>query len=182
MKHSLRDSILTVATLLFTLFAGAFLVASHAPLSSTFREDWLQSAAGRELIHFGSDHCQCSQRLVSYLLTRGAQPGLRETLVWFGPPLPEEDALHAAGYNVRYESSPEASGIVAAPWLIVRSQQGQVVYSGGYEPAPRWEKRILYNVEHRFRQASLSTTGCATSRQIRAASTALRWKELVNGQ
>jgi hypothetical protein len=182
MKHSLRDGILTASTLIFTLIAGAFLVASHAPLTNSLREDWLQNAEGRELIHFASDRCQCSERLVAYLLTRGAQPGLQETLVWFGPPLAQEDSLRAAGYKVRYESSPEASGILAAPWLVIRSSQGQVIYSGGYEPAPRWEKRILYNVEHRFRQASLPTTGCATSRQIRTASAALRWKELVNAQ
>lgn len=171
------EAILTTLGLLITLASGALLVSFHAPLQSALKETWLAALTPRRTVyHFVAEDCRCSGRLMDYLLSRGPADGFDEVIVFIGQPQPVHQSLIESGFTVRLEASPAKSGILAAPWLVVREPGGQVTYSGGYEPAPRWEQRILFNVQHRLRQASLPSTGCTTSRDLRAESLALRLK------
>lgn len=159
---------------------GGMLFAFHTPLTNHVRAGWFSSeVSGKTVHHFLAAGCRCSGQLLAHLLNRDAQDGVKEYVVYFGPTLTEQDQLRKRGYDVRYESAPEDSGILAAPWLVVRERNGSIAYSGGYEPSPYWESRILFNVEHKLRQASLSTTGCVTSARLRAETFAYRMKEKV---
>ena len=173
--------LLCVLGVVLTCITGAFLVAFHAPLRSEVKSSWLESEMlSRESIyHFAAAECRCSDRLLNYLLTRSPKPEATEVIVYIGKPKPIHKLLQSIGYELRFEDSPASSGVQAAPWLLVRDPGGRISYSGGYEPAPYWEARILFNVQHRTRQASLSTTGCATSQALRAENAAFRLKELL---
>lgn len=161
--------------------SGALLVAFHAPLRSEVDRRWLlkEPLRGPTIYHFATADCRCSDRLLNHLIERRPKSEFHEVLVYIGPAKPVHTLLEALGYEVRFETSTEASGVQAAPWLLVRDSGGRVSYSGGYERSPYWESRILFNVEHRLRQASLGTAGCATSKSMRAENIALRLKELL---
>lgn len=160
---------------------GALLVAFHAPLTTEVRAGWLdgEKLSTQSIYHFAAADCKCSDRLMTYLLGRKPKPEASEVIIYIGKRKPIHRHLESLGYEVRFEASPEATGVQAAPWLLVRDSSGRVSYSGGYEPAPYWESRILYNVEHRLRQASLATPGCATSKALRAENLALHLKEIL---
>ena len=153
------------AGILLSCFAGGALVALHAPLRSEVKTSWLdrRNANRQTIYHFVAADCRCSERLMLHLLDRKPREDAQETIVYFGGRRPIHQDLEAAGYELRFETSPAASGIEAAPWLLVRDSGGNVSYSGGYERAPYWESRILFQVEHRILRASLPATGCATS-------------------
>ncbi len=171
----------SAAGVLITCLTGGLLVAFHAPLSNEVKAGWFEGErlATQSIYHFASDDCRCSERLLGYLSDRSPKPSAIEVIVYIGKRKPVHAVLEARGYEVRFEDSPAASGVEAAPWLLVRDSGGRITYSGGYEPAPYWEARILFNVEHRTLQASLPTTGCATSRALRAETLAYRLKDLL---
>lgn len=173
--------LLLALSIAVSCLGGALLVAFHAPLRNEVRSSWLNSqpAERRTIFHFATEKCRCSDQLISHLLARPLAEGSHEVLVYVGAVRPALDALRAKGYEVRLESSIEQTGVLAAPWLLVRGAGGRVIYSGGYEAAPYWEARILYNTEHRMLQASLPTTGCSTSKSLRRQSFALWLKEWI---
>ncbi len=177
----LRSSVLVALGLLVSGLGGAMLMAFHAPLYNHVRDSWLaeEPVAGRTVYHFLTEDCRCSERLIEHLASRHPRTGQHEVVVWMGKKQHRLNELASLGYEVRSESDVEQSGVLAAPWLLVREANGRVVYSGGYEPAPHWESRILFHIDHRTRQASLPTTGCATSRAMRAESLLLRLKDYL---
>jgi hypothetical protein len=181
MRRSLFTTILSAAGVLLTCVTGALLVSFHAPLRSEVNANWFDGAplANMSLYHFASADCRCSQQLMEHLLSRSPRQDSQEVLVYIGARQPIHTRLAAAGYGLRFEATPEASGVQAAPWLVVRDASGRVRYSGGYEAAPYWEQRILFHVEHHERQASLPTTGCATSQKLRTQTLAYRLKDLL---
>jgi len=172
---------LSAAGVLITCLTGGLLVAFHAPLRIEVKAGWFEGEklATQSIYHFASDDCRCSERLLSYLSGRTPKPSASEVIVYIGKRKPVHAVLEAHGYEIRFEDSPASSGVQAAPWLLVRDSGGRIAYSGGYEPAPYWEARILFNVEHRTLQASLPTTGCATSSALRAETLAYRLKDLL---
>jgi hypothetical protein len=181
----LKSTLLSALGVALTCATGALLVAFHAPLQTSVHAKWLdgekdgEKPASQSIYHFAADECRCSERLLAYLAARNPKDGANEVVVYIGKRKPIHKDLEAAGYELRFEESPEATGVAAAPWLLVRDSGGRIAYSGGYEPAPYWESRILFNVEHRVRQAALPTLGCATSRQMRAENIAFRLKEWI---
>lgn len=166
---------------LLTCFTGGLLVAFHAPLQSEVKASWLEGEkpSTQSIYHFASDDCRCSDRLLDYLCSRNPKPSASEVIVYFGKRKPIHNLLESRGYEIRLEDSPASSGVEAAPWLLVRDSAGRIHYSGGYEPAPYWESRILFNVEHRTLLASLPIIGCATSKALKANTLAYRLKDLV---
>ncbi len=104
---------------------------------------------------------------MAHLLAQQPRESAHEIVVQIGERKPIHAELESAGYEVRFEATPAASGVETAPWLLVRESDGNVSYSGGYEPAPYWESRILFQVEHRILRAALPSTGCATSSKLR---------------
>lgn len=174
-----QTSVLVALGLLVSGLGGALLMAFHAPLYSHVRGSWLAATpvAGRTIYHFVTEDCRCSERLLEHLSSRAARRDQHETVVWMGKRHNLLNDLVALGYDVKTEKDVEQTGVLAAPWLLVRESNGAVAYSGGYEPAPHWESRILFHVDHRMRQAALPTTGCATSRAMRAESLILRLKD-----
>lgn len=176
-----RSAVLSALGVAVTCATGALLVAFHAPLQTTVHAKWLEGErlSSPVIYHFAADDCRCSERLLAHLLARRPKAEASEVIVFIGQRKPIHRDLESAGYELRFETSPESTGVAAAPWLLVRDAGGRIAYSGGYEPAPYWESRILFNVEHRVRQAMLPTLGCATSKQLRAENLALRLKELI---
>lgn len=176
-----KSAILSTLGVTVSCLTGALLVSFHAPLRTEVSAGWLdrQEASAQSIYHFAAADCRCSERLLQHLLTRAPRREAREVVVYIGERKPVLELLESIGYEVLLEASPEATGVQAAPWLLVRSASGAISYSGGYEPSPYWESRILFNVEHRVRQASLSTPGCTTSKSLRAENFALRLKELL---
>lgn len=174
-----RSALLSALGVAVTCATGALLVAFHAPLETNVDSKWVEGEklAGQSIYHFAADECRCSERLLAYLAARKPKDGASEVVVYIGKRQAIHRQLESAGYELRFEETPEATGVAAAPWLLVRDSGGRIVYSGGYEPAPYWESRILFHVEHRVRQAALPTLGCATSKQMRAENIAFRLKE-----
>ena len=121
------------------------------------------SAEGQTIYHFAAADCRCSERLLEHLLDRTPREDAHEIVVYFGERKPIHDELELSGYELRFEASPAASGVAAAPWLLIRDSAGKVSYSGGYEPAPYWEARILFQVEYRVLRAALPAMGCVAS-------------------
>ncbi len=160
---------------------GGLLVAFHAPLQNEVKAEWFegQKTSIQSIYHFASDECRCSDRLLSYLSGRVPKSSAKEIVVYIGKRKPVHDLLESLGYEIRLEDSPASSGVEAAPWLLVRDASGRITYSGGYEPAPYWETRILFNVEHRTFQALLPSTGCVTSKALKAETLAYQLKDLL---
>jgi hypothetical protein len=172
---------LTAIGIVIPCLTGGLLVAFHAPLRNEVKADWFEGdkVAIQSIYHFASDDCRCSERLLGHLAGRAPRPSAKEVVVYIGKRKPIHELLQSRGYEVRMEDSPAASGVEAAPWLLVRDAAGGISYSGGYEPAPYWEARILFNVEHRTLKASLPTTGCVTSKALRAGTLAYQLKDLL---
>ena len=172
---------LSAIGILIPCLTGGLLVAFHAPLRNEVKAEWFEGEEDttQSIYHFASDDCRCSERLLGYLSARIPKPSAREVIVYIGKRKPIHDLLQSRGYEIRLEDSPAASGVEAAPWLVVRDAAGRVTYSGGYEPAPYWEARILFNVEHRTLLASVPSTGCVTSKALRAETFAYQLKELL---
>ena len=172
---------LSALGILIPCLTGGLLVAFHAPLRNEVNAQWFTSEkkATQSIYHFASDDCRCSERLLGYLAGRSPKSSANEIVVYIGKRKPIHDQLQSLGYEIRFEDSPASSGVVAAPWLLVRDAAGRITYSGGYEPAPYWEARILFNVEHRTLQASLPSTGCVTSKALRAETLAYQLKDLL---
>lgn len=128
----------------------AFVVV--ASLASGFR---LVSEQRSEPVvyHFAAEHCKGSEQLLEHLLGRNLSSRMSEVVVYSGVANPLLTRLKMRGYEVRIEAPGEPIGTWAAPWLLVRDKYGKVSYSGGYEPAPYWESRILFHIEHEVRKA-----------------------------
>ncbi len=180
--------------LALTCVSGALLVAFYAPPPSIVRivrmvrmvrmvrADWftVQPRAQQQIHHFAAADCRCSELLLNHLLDREPRAGAEEVVVYFGHDNPLLASVKARGYGVRLESALAASGVEAAPWLLVRNAAGRVDYSGGYEPAPFWEARILGDIDNYTLQAARATVGCATSLALRASNPPLGLKELLS--
>lgn len=93
---------------------------------------------------------------------------------------PDPTELNLHGSDLESSHRRHTGKIPGAPWLLIEDENGNVVYSGGYEVAPYWDARILYAVQTRLVQASLPATGCAASTKLRAGNLALRLKDLMN--
>lgn len=171
-RHPRLPVFLSILSVGSCFLFGSLLVGFHTPVSLAVDSAWLEQPIEpqRTIIHFATEQCQCSRQLLTYLLNRGPQSGRLEQVVFFGPPAEILDRLAAQGFRVRREINPEDSGVIAAPWLLIRDARGRVEYSGGYEHAPYWDRRIVEMLAAGQTVASRGTTGCFTKRIKRAPS------------
>ncbi|MBM3763561.1 MAG: hypothetical protein FJW36_25425 [Acidobacteria bacterium] len=120
-------ALLSALGVVVTCLTGALLVAFHAPLQTTVHAKWVEGEklASQSIYHFATEDCRCSEQLLAHLAARPPAPGASETVVYIGKRNPIHQQLESAGYQLRFESSPEATGVAAAPWLLVRDSSGR---------------------------------------------------------
>lgn len=164
-----------------SFFVGGILLSLHTPTRFSVNSPWLKASYSpqRSVVHFAADDCPCSRRLLNYLEARGLKDGYGESVIYFGPANAQLERLERIGFQVESGATAEASGVLAAPWVVIRDSQGHVDYSGGYEHEPYWENRILFELEAGRVVASRPTTGCYTSAKLREASLAYRFKSWI---
>ena len=161
---------------------GAYLMAGHLlTLRVPSEGDPVVAAAvdatrspedrGRWLaVHVMYADCGCSQRLMTYLISRRSLPDIRERIVLVG----HDDALasraRVAGFAFE-ELSAEALAAryhaESAPMLIVASPDGKLRYAGGYADRKRGpdtkDVDILRRLQRGERVRDLPLYGCAVS-------------------
>jgi hypothetical protein len=122
--------------------------------------------------------CQCSQRIMTHLLRRGAQRDLFERVLLIdaglqGAAPPFAAAASSRGYALEL-LTPRALearfGIVAAPLLIVSDGRDEIRYLGGYTERKQGldirDQAIVAGLRRGDSSAELPLFGCAVSRSL----------------
>ena len=181
------------ASILVSVLLGSSLTALHAPfrakaagtarLAPEFAPD-----PGWRAIHVLSASCQCSMGVAQHLLERGTMPGLQEAVLLAGSNNNLRARLSAAGFRtfaVSGEKLAETYGLAGAPWLVLISPSGAVVYQGGYASdvsarSGYQDVHLLTQAERGERPEPLPVFGCALSRRLQRATDPLALKYTRN--
>lgn len=124
------------------------------------------------VLHVLAENCQCSQGVLSHLLSRGPEAFLSEKVLFIGNQEPARSRLLERGFSFESITPGELQTryrIEGAPVMLVINQQGQVAYSGGYSATNQGAPQDLAI----FRALALGTEvkplplfGCAVSRAL----------------
>lgn len=158
-----------------TLAIGA-LMALHGV--SFFPDRGLAAVSGQNqwaMTHVLGEGCKCSHQVYLYLLRRGPQVGVQETVIVLGEMNEEKVQLRARGFAVD-ERSPAALSTeraVGVPFLLIHSDKGDTVYAGGYatsvirESTALLDLDILESLRGGKMMAELPVFGCAVSQKMK---------------
>ncbi|MEO9142000.1 MAG: hypothetical protein ABI332_06995 [Polyangiaceae bacterium] len=160
---------------------GAGLLAKHlvalptpravdvAPAMNALRTE---SEKGQWLaVHVLSADCRCSRRVAEHLAQSERPNDWKEVVLWVGDG-PIDVHLDPAYFDVRHVSVADlvASGIEAAPSLILVDPSGAVRYSGGYTDRKQGaliaDLKLLSEVHAGETVAALPLFGCAVSERL----------------
>jgi hypothetical protein len=124
------------------------------------------------VLHVLAENCQCSQDVLSHLLSRGPESFLSEKVLFIGKQEPTRSRLLERGFafeSITPEELQMRYRIEGAPVMLVVNRQGEVAYSGGYSATNRGALQDLAI----FRALALGTKvkplplfGCAVSREL----------------
>jgi hypothetical protein len=166
-----------------SLLLGSVFAAWHAPLAN---QEWKQAGLEAErgsgqwrAIHFLAAECRCSAAVERHLRRRGSRAGWKESVLERGSDGVWRERFAAAdGTNEASEAArPEDwAGVEVAPWLVIVSPGGEVVYAGGYDAEPVYETRILAAVEAGRAVERRPVRGCATRQGARREIEIWKWK------
>jgi hypothetical protein len=177
------------ASILVSVLLGSSLTGLHTPFQTNatgtalLASDFAPSSAWRA-IHVLSAGCQCSMGVAQHLLERGTIAGLYETVLFAAQNDGLSARLRAAGFRtvaVSGDRLEQKYGLAGAPWLLLVSPSGAIVYQGGYasdalarsgyRDVGLWER--VTRGEH---PEALPVFGCALSRRLQRASDPLLLK------
>jgi hypothetical protein len=133
------------------------------------------------VLHVLYQDCRCSGRVLDHLLSRGAEAGARERIVFVrtrgsageGDEGAITTRIAAAGFDLDVTSADQLAsryGIPAAPLLVVSDPAGKVRYVGGYtdrkqSPVIR-DQEIMGRLRNGERVETLPVFGCAVSAEL----------------
>lgn len=187
------------AGLIFVLWTTAvtlpitYLMAGHLlPLPWLRPAPLLEVRASSEppgMIHVLAAGCGCSLSASEYLLERGPQADIQETVWWVGEVMGDStcERLQGRGYRVVKadpESIARSAGVTGAPWLLILGTGGNISYSGGYSaarprsPADYQDLAVFRQVQRGESVARFPAFGCATAPEVRRWTDPLRLKTL----
>ena len=164
---------------------GAYLMAGHL-LTLPVPEDGDPRVAaavvatrapdeqGRWLaVHVMYEDCGCSQRLMTYLLSRRALPDVRERIVLVGHDEALAKRAREAGFAFEELDAEELQRryrAESAPMLLVASPTGKLLYAGGYADRKRGpatkDVEVLHHLMRGERVEKLPLFGCAVSQKL----------------
>jgi hypothetical protein len=124
-------------------------------------------------VHIMNEDCGCSQRLMTYLLSRRALADVRERIVLIG----HDDALakraRDAGFGFEELGPAELTQrylAESAPMLMVANPAGKLLYVGGYADRRRGpdtkDLDVIHHLQRGERVEKLPLFGCAVSEKL----------------
>jgi hypothetical protein len=128
---------------------------------------------GWSVLHVVDQKCPCSQVVIARLLSRGAWPGVKETVAVVHAKNAElPSALERAGFAalvLEPEALEAQTGVTAAPVLVIRSPDGSVRYSGAYasrRSQPPEDLSLFTRVQSGESVEPYPLFGCAVGRAL----------------
>lgn len=123
------------------------------------------------LTHILAEECGCSETVLEYLVKRGPQKNVSESVILLGQSLKYKDLLSKKGFKI-IDGKYLDGYVDGVPMLVIHNKSGEVKYSGGYTkgmvtPISKiLDLKILEQVKNNINSKDLVVMGCAISKEL----------------
>lgn len=157
-----------------TLMAGHWVSLPHPEKGSVLKGTEGQVVESVNVFHFLYGDCTCSRRILQQLLSREVIQGASERIVLIGEDDDAERLASEKGFAVSVVTPTQLKqqyDVESAPLLIVASDAGSILYSGGYtsrkQGLDNQDLQIIQSIQDGKQYTELPVYGCAVSQRLK---------------